>query len=211
MSRYLHLNPIRIKSFQERGYQEQVKALERYTWSSLAGYTDVKKKIPWMTYDQVLNQVGGSRTKYKEFVKEGMKTGFRTPWHEVEGQVVLRDKKFLQKLKGKWEKAASRREQPAVRAFSAVESEAVIRAASAYFKIEREELSKKRTRHRDERSVVLNLMYRLSVMSQAEIGRLGGLDYTAVSRERKRLRDKMAVDQKLRRAMEKLERRIRKD
>jgi chromosomal replication initiation ATPase DnaA len=52
----------------------------------------------------------------------------------------------------------------------------------------------------------MNLMYRLSAISQAEIGRtLGGLDYTAVSRERKRLRDKIAVDQKLRRAMENLE------
>ena len=120
--------------------------------------------------------------------------------------MVLGDKSFLQKLKGKWEKAASRREQPSARAFSAVDSEAVIRAASAYFKIGREELSKKRTRYRDERSVVMNLMYRLSAISQAEIGRtLGGLDYTAVSRERKRLRDKMAVDQKLRRTMEKLE------
>ena len=209
LSRYLHLNPIRIKRSREHNYQEQVKALERYTWSSLDGYTDVKKKIPWMTYDQVLNQVGGSRTKYKEFVKEGMKTGYRTPWDDVEGQMVLGDKGFLQKLKGKWEKAASRREQPSARAFSAVDPEVVIGTASAYFKIEREGLGKKRTRYRDERSVVMNLMYRLSAISQAEIGRrLGGLDYTVVSRERKRLRDKIAVDQNLRRAMEKLERRL---
>jgi REP element-mobilizing transposase RayT len=209
LSRYLHLNPVRIKSSRERSYQEQIKTLERYTWSSLGGYIDTKKKVPWITYDQVLNQVGGSRTKYKEFVKGGMKSGYRTPWDEVEGQVVLGDKKFLQKLKGKWEKAASVREQPAARAFSAVDSEAVIPAASAYFKIEREELSKKRTRHRDERSVVMNLMYGLSALTQAEIGRrLGGLDYTTVSRERKRLQDKMAVDRKLRGAMEELEHKL---
>jgi putative transposase len=206
LSRYLHLNPVRIKSSRERSYQEQIRTLERYIWSSLGGYIDTKKKVPWITYDQVLNQVGGSRTKYKEFVKEGMKTGYRTPWDKVEGQMVLGDKRFLQKLKGKWEKAASRREQPSARAFSAVDSEAVIGAASAYFKIAIDELIKKRTRYRDERSVVMNLMYRLSAISQAEIGRtLGGLDYTAVSRERKRLRDKIAVDQKLRRAMENLE------
>ena len=186
LSRYLHLNPVRIKSSRERSYQEQIKTLEGYTWSSLGGYIDTKKKVPWITYDQVLNQVGGSRTKYKEFVKEGMKTGYRTPWDKVEGQMVLGDKRFLQKLKGKWEKAASRREQPTARAFFAVDSEAVIRAASAYFKIAIDELIKKRTRYRDERSVVMILLYRLSAISQAEIGQtLGGLDYTAVSREPK--------------------------
>jgi chromosomal replication initiation ATPase DnaA len=123
--------------------------------------------------------------------------------------MALGDKVFLQKLKGKWEKAASRREQPSARAFSAVDSEVVIRTASAYFKIAIDKLIKKRTRYRDERSVVMNLMYSLSALTQAEIGRrLGGLDYTAVSRERKRLRDKMAVDRKLRGAMEKLEHKL---
>jgi putative transposase len=206
LSRYLHLNPVRIKSSRERSYQEQIRTLERYIWSSLGGYIDTKKKVPWITYDQVLNQVGGSRTRYKEFVKEGIKTGYRTPWDQVQGQVVLGDKAFLRKVKGNWEKATSRREQPSMKAFSVIDSEVVIRTASAYFKIERDELIKKRTGYRDERGIAMNLMYRLSAISQAEIGRrLGGLDYTAVSRERKRLRDKIGVDQKLRRAMEKLE------
>ena len=38
----------------------------------------------------------------------------------------------------------------------------------------------------------MELMYRHGGVSQAEIGRvLGNLDYTAVSRERKRLRERM--------------------
>jgi putative transposase len=129
LSRYLHLNPVRFKSSRERSYQEQIKTLERYTWSwsSLSGYIDTKNEVPWITYNEILNQVGGSRTRYREFVREGIKTGYRIPWDQVEGQMVLGDKIFLQKLKGKWEKAASRREQPPVRAFSAVDSEVVIR------------------------------------------------------------------------------------
>jgi hypothetical protein len=47
----------------------------------------------------------------------------------------------------------------------------------------------------------MELMYRYGGVSQAEIGKaLGGLDYSAVSRERKRLRDKAQNEKALRAA-----------
>jgi hypothetical protein len=46
-----------------------------------------------------------------------------------------------------------------------------------------------RTRFRDERTVAVEMIYRYAGVSQVEIGRMfEGLDYTAVSRERTRLR-----------------------
>ncbi len=64
----------------------------------------------------------------------------------------------------------------------------------------------KRKGHRDERGVALELMYRHAGISQAEIGRLmGGLDYTAVSRERERLREKILEDKRLSKAIEEIE------
>jgi hypothetical protein len=59
------------------------------------------------------------------------------------------------------------------------------------------QLTGKRTGHRDERAIVLELMYRYGGASQARIGELVGLDYTAVSRERKRLRDRIESDKRL--------------
>ena len=59
-----------------------------------------------------------------------------------------------------------------------------------------------RTGLRQEPVVALELVYRRGGIGQAEIGRLlRGLDYTAVSRERTRLREKVAQDNKLRRAL----------
>jgi len=50
-------------------------------------------------------------------------------------------------------------------------------------------LTDKRTRFRDERAVAMEMIYRYAGISQMEIGRMfEGLDYTAVSRERTRLR-----------------------
>jgi len=38
LSRYVHLNPVRVGSMQRAGIAEQVRYLKRYSWSSLAGY-----------------------------------------------------------------------------------------------------------------------------------------------------------------------------
>ena len=86
-----------------------------------------------------------------------------------------------------------------MRAFEAIDAEAVVNRVSRYLKIKAQELTKKRTPHRDFRSIAMESMYRYSKISQEEIGkRFGGLDYSAVSRERKRLRDRMQVDRSLR-------------
>jgi hypothetical protein len=53
----------------------------------------------------------------------------------------------------------------------------------------------------------MELMYWHGRVGQVEIGkRMGGLDYSTVSRERKRLRERMAVDRELKRLAEKAER-----
>jgi chromosomal replication initiation ATPase DnaA len=52
----------------------------------------------------------------------------------------------------------------------------------------------------------MELMYRYGSVSQAEIGKaLGGLDYTAVSRERKRLRAEAQQERTLRAALHEIE------
>jgi hypothetical protein len=54
--------------------------------------------------------------------------------------------------------------------------------------------------------VALEMVYRYGGMKQAEIGLLfGGLDYTALSRERKRLRERAEQDKKLRQALAEIE------
>src|SRR5713226_4212631 len=76
LSRYVHLNPIRIHAYQKRPYREQVKRLRNYQWSSLGGYLDSKRADPRVSYGEVLGQVQGSRKRYKEFVEQGIKAGY---------------------------------------------------------------------------------------------------------------------------------------
>ncbi len=199
LSRYLHLNPVRIASQKSQSAHEKLRTLDKYRWSSLAGYLASAQKQRWMSYDEVLEQVDGSRRKYRQFLVDGIEKGYRTPWKDLKGQVVLGNEEFLGKLKKEVTKMGSRREQPGLRAFEAMDAEDVVNRVSRHLGISVDELTKKRTPYRDYRALVMEMMYRYSRISQEEIGkRFGHLDYSAVSRERKRLRERMPLDRKLR-------------
>jgi hypothetical protein len=58
---------------------------------------------------------------------------------------------------------------------------------------------------RVERGIALELMYRHCGASQVRIGELVGLDYTAVSRERTRLRNRIESDNKLKKRLQEIE------
>jgi REP element-mobilizing transposase RayT len=206
LSRYVHLNPVRIASQKKRPLQEQVRLLERYHWSSLPGYWEVKNKQPWVMYDSVLEQIDHSRRKYREFIMDGIQRGYATPWDSVEGQVVLGERKFVERIKQHIETKGTQREQPGMRQIQAKAPGVVLRAVAQYYGVEEKRLTGKRTGLRDERAVALEMVYRHGGLRQPEIGQLfGGLDYTAVSRERKRLRDKSEQHSKIRRTLVEIE------
>ncbi len=210
LSRYVHLNPVRINPMRQKGFRERLRYLKRYGWSSLRGYLSGGRKEDWIAYEEVLGYVGGSRKRYGEFIEEGLQTGYLTPWEELRGQVVLGKESFLAGLKGKWRKGAvSVREVPSLRSLQEVEPQKVVREVAGYFKIKPELLGRKRSGYRDERGLAMEFMYRYSGIRQGEIGgHMGGMDYTAVSRERKRLREKMEYDSKLKRCAKEIEARL---
>jgi putative transposase len=207
LSRYLHLNPIRIKPHKGKGFAEQWRVLEKYRWSSLRGYLKATEKESWVKYDEVLGQVGGSRSRYRQFIEEGIERGYDTPWENLKAQMVLGREEFVRKLKGKTNGKPSPREQPSMKVLEAVSPDEVLRKMSRELGVKTEELVGKRTARRDYRALVMEMIYRHGRVGQVEIGRrMGGLDYSTVSRERKRLREKMAVDRDLKRLVEKAER-----
>jgi putative transposase len=206
LSRYVHLNPIRIRPHRGKDLREQIRYLERYPWSSLYGYLYAQEKQSWITYDAVLSQVGGSRKRYGEFVAEGIRSGYPTPWEEVKGQVVLGEEEFVERVKGRIKKSGSRREQPSIRELEARKPATVLKEVARYFGLAEEQLIGKRTGYRDERALAMELMYRYGGVSQAKIGQmLGKLDYTSVSRERTRLRQKLEQKSALRKALTAIE------
>jgi putative transposase len=206
LSRYVHLNPVRIRPHHRKEVRKQIRYLQTYPWSSLNGYLDPQRKQSWITYDAVLGQIGGSRKRYEEFVAEGIHSGYPTPWEEVKGQVVLGEEGFVERVKGRIKKQGSRREQPSIRHLEARKPATVLKEVARYFGLAEKQLIGKRTGCRDKRAVAMELMYRHGAVSQAEIGKLlGQIDYTSVSRERARLREKIEQKSALKKALREIE------
>ena len=80
----------------------------------------------------------------------------------------------------------------------------ILRAVAQYFNLVETEITGKRTGHGDERGMALELMYRHGDVSQARIGERVGLDYTAVTRERKWLRDRIESDNRLKKRLQEI-------
>ena len=201
LSRYVHLNPIRIKAKTQRSETERIREISRYRWSSLPGYLDGKRKDSWITYGAVLSYVDGSRQKYAAFVQEGIRQGFATPWEDLLAQMVLGDRDFVEKLKGMKDAVikGSAKDQPSYRMMQSVEAEALIKQAADYFRLGEADLIRKRGRHRQERALVMELLHRYSGLKQRMIGeRFGGLDEGLVSRDCRAIREKIETEPKIR-------------
>ena len=192
LSRHVHINPVRTPRLRRGIVPEQVRQLWRYRWSSLGGYVSARRREPWVHYDDVLSRLGNSPRRYGRFVQDGLEQDVSSPWKELRGQVILGDDRFWERSRQQWASLAGG-SGPAASPMPSMDPARITAEAARYFNLAPERLRRKRGRCRDQRGVLMELLYRYGGMTQQAIGtHLGGLDYTAVSHERRRVRERMA-------------------
>lgn len=193
LSRYVHLNPIRVKKFGKFDYQKRWQHVGKYRWSSLPGYVTKRRVVDFVNYNMVLDMVGGRRA-YQRFVQDGLKEGVKSPFEDIQYQMILGDNDFVTRVKSEYIQKGSLREQPMYRNIitDVIEPEALMSCVAKALGIDVQSL-KVRLENGVERGIVAELLYRYSDITQREIGKLlGGIDYTSVSMLRRRLKTKMA-------------------
>ncbi len=174
LSRYVHLNPWRLKKGQDPF---------TYGWSSLRAYVGQMTLPKWLTTTEVLSYFGSKGKRgYEDFVVEGMRNGFKTPWEEVRGQVVIGSENFVEEVAEKhlWGRRESSGEESRLREVVGVRPDAVLREVESYFGIEGEEIRRREQRYTEARYVASCLLRRYCLMSLREIGDKVGLHYSAV-------------------------------
>jgi len=76
LTRYVHLNPVRVGSVKDMPIEEKIKYLRSYRWSTYQSYTGRRKGLEFVEYGPVLAQMSGSRRewprRYREFVESGL-------------------------------------------------------------------------------------------------------------------------------------------
>jgi len=208
LSRYIHLNPAKIKRIKKLPIPEQIDYLRNYKWSSNRGYGLLRYREDFMCYNDVLEYTGGDnkygRKGYREFVEEGLLTDVGSPFEGIKGQVVLGESGFVDWVYEKVLKDAKpdKTEQSKSRELvKEVRQEFIIDTVCRAFKVSKADLLRRRSVCRDARMVYIDLCckYRLFHKSLREIGQeLGGLTVGGMSQTRKRLRERMQKNKALR-------------
>ena len=206
VSKYIHLNPVKVKDFLAKPPSVSIKYLLDYKWSSLPGYVHVKKRLDFVEHDLVLGMFGGDtksgRKNYKEQLEEDLVKGLDIK-KRVIGQSILGETGFAAWVKETFLDAPKDREQPAVaKLHSYLASEQIIERIATttgkpideilYFRGETSQMA-------------MDLLYRFGGMKNKEIGELMRVDYSTVSQGRKRLQGKRNKSRELDRMITKIE------
>ena len=202
LSRYIHLNPLRIKSMglgkrdqkvERKGWEtpdreaalSRVKALRAYSWSSYRAYAGYVKAPGWLTMDELMGRLSRAKKKgekpYRRWVESGVLEGYEeSPWTKLKGGLALGDESFLRRMKNMVK--GDRREQTTVRHWERDRTlEEIIKAVE---KIKGVAWNDFRERRGDEgRDVVLWLARKYCRITLKALGEaIGGMDYLAVSK-----------------------------
>jgi hypothetical protein len=217
LSRYLHLNPVRVKRYSQREVEEKVAIIRSYRWSSYRGYAQPRHRERFLTCSPVLEMAGGGddrkgRRRYREFVLGGIVKDMNiTFWEGVRGQVVLGSEEFVEWVVDRFlaRRKVVAKEFPR---FSELEGgpetvEEIGRGVAGVFQVSEAELRRRRSRHRAARSVFMELCRLCLARKKAlsEIGReLGGVSVSALSQNRARLARRMNGSPRLKEQFERL-------
>ncbi len=214
VSRYIHLNPLRVKLRSQMTSDEKKRYLSEYPWGSYGAYIFQERRRDFLEVEEVLAYFGGDtskgRRRYEEFVMEGVSGKVSNPLEKGKGHGIIGASDFMERIREEYiESAIGSRELPAVKKILAqVEPERIIRVVCGMFKAERLELLSKGYKG-VARGVLMEMLYRYGGMKQWEIGGLMGIDYSAVSVMRKRLSALQGKDQRLTALIERVRKRLR--
>ena len=205
VSRYIHLNPVRIQKYARKPVKDKIKIFSEFKYSSFSGYVNVRNRVDFISYNKVLDCFNGDTTEgrriYRQFVYKGLKEDPDSPLEEGKGCGIVGSSVFTEYIREKYlEKVSlkSQREQPFLKAVSVGYTPDELIAW--FCKLINEDQSEicRRGRNSTDRAILMELLYRYCNIKQPEIGLLvGGIDYSAVSYARKRLRLKIKKDASL--------------
>ena len=76
LSRYVHLNPVRVGGIEKKPLEEQRGYLRRYRWSTYPSYIGTRKACDFVEYEPLLAEIGGKereqKKRYCEYVEAGI-------------------------------------------------------------------------------------------------------------------------------------------
>jgi REP element-mobilizing transposase RayT len=197
LSRYVHLNPIRVGEVEDAAH---------FRWSSAAVYTGKRPAPSWLSTVAVLGQFGRrvrpAHRRYAQFLKDGAQQNVQSPWPGVVGQTLLGERKWVERMKRRTGKQGAL-EEGVVARWELVERppvSVIISQVARQAAVRSEEVLRRHSHHWG-RSVAMWLAWELSGKSQREIGRAFAVGAFAVSKGIRRAEEMKAADRRVARVI----------
>jgi REP element-mobilizing transposase RayT len=193
VSKYIHLNPIKVGGIKNRPVKEQLIYLQDFPWSSLPGFVNVAKRSDFVDYRLVLADSGGDtvtgRKNYRRQLTETLTAGVPIK-EKIVGQSILGEGDFVARIREKFVGTSKSRELPAIRQLQSYlgQKQILDLIVAETGKTMKEVLNSRG----ETRQLAMDLLYRYGGLKNQEIGVLMSIDYSTVSQGRKRLREKIA-------------------
>jgi putative transposase len=202
VSRYVHLNPIRIKKNESLPEKELLTQLRNYQWSSYPDYIRKTARYPWLSREDLICYFGGDSVKgqkaYTRFVERGLSDDIPNPLEKGKGHGIIGDELFIKEVTDRFVTPKPKREVPALKSIERYINPARILETVAAVTDTDQSVFLSRGYKGIERGLAMELLYRHGGMTQREIGELIGVDYSTISVARKRFRTIMDQDTSLR-------------
>jgi REP-associated tyrosine transposase len=220
LTRYIHLNPVRIKSRNKISSEEKLNFLRTYPWSSYQSYAYSRKnRDPFLHQDTILSMAGGTRSdsklkkrRYRNFVSSGLENGIQNPLANKKANSILGSEDFIA-----WVYSSFSHEFRGEKEYSKIcelspslSIQVIIDTVSSEFKVQAAALRKKymRTGGGREAAIEFACRYLRGKQSICEIGRQFNLSTAGVILSRARLKNKLTKNSSLRHKFEQIEKKL---
>ena len=204
LSRYIHLNPIRIKKYKNITIEEKRNILLNYTWSSFAAHIGLKEPEHFLKIKTVLSTWGSNNMirmkKYRKYVEEGLYKDIDNPFELAIRQQIIGSETFAERLtrtKILKIKVKDKREENALCAFQqSLNPDNIVNAVAEYFKISRESILQRRSREKIARKIAMYLctVYCTSRVSLSNLGKLFSVSLSGISIAKGRVKEKISTE-----------------
>ena len=206
VSRYIHLNPVRVRKMRKKSIEEKIKYLRSYDWSSYPGYISKRKTTEMINYEPVLSYFGGinktGRREYKKLLITNMAEGLEIK-DKIVGQNILGSEEFIEWIRENILDQKRDKERPSLLKLQKYKAkEAILKAVEKETGKSIDWIKKERGATRQ---MTMDLLYRLGGLRGRRIGELFGVDYSTVSHGRKRWRERAQKDKKMRGIINRIE------
>jgi chromosomal replication initiation ATPase DnaA len=194
----------------EKTAEDKINYLFQYRWSSLPGYIGGRKDR-MVECGMVLGEYGGDndqgRREYKKRIELDIASGLEIKTRMLV-QSMFGGSEFVISIKEKFVKGKKDRESPAHRELKRYKAEdEIAKVIEQETGISFEEITMSRGVIR---WMTMDILYRIGGMKGIKIGEIFKVDYSTVSQGRKRLREQMEKNAKLRNLVQSIEERLSK-